>query len=192
MLDVPTGDISRASTPLCAIFVKVGAPNGEIRPDRNLEELGLTSMDMVNLMLAVEAEFDLTIPDRNLCPRTFAPSSVSPRLSKSSRGSVGSRLANFLECDAFEPVTVQTLRVVSPSGRRRVALDDLAEHSRETRAIETVRGLFSMRRARLGPRSRNSFAAGTENSRFRRSGIAGRRDGIRAPRCRRYIRDGPG
>ena len=66
---------------------------------------------------------------------------MSPRLSKSSRGSVGSRLANFLECDAFEPVTVQTLRVVSPSGRRRVALDDLAEHSRETRAIETVRGL---------------------------------------------------
>jgi len=66
---------------------------------------------------------------------------VSPRLSKSSRGSVSSRLANFLECDAFEPVTAQMLRVVSPSGRRRVALDDLAKHSRETRAIEGVRGL---------------------------------------------------
>jgi acyl carrier protein len=71
MLDVPTRDISARVDAIVRIFVKVGAPNGVIGPDRNLEELGLTSMDMVNLMLAVEAEFDLTIPGSKLIPMNF-------------------------------------------------------------------------------------------------------------------------
>ena len=32
---------------------------------------GLSSLDMVNLMLAVEAEFDLKIPDRQMTPSNF-------------------------------------------------------------------------------------------------------------------------
>jgi acyl carrier protein len=71
MLDVPTRDISARVDAIARNFVKAGAPNGEIGPDRNLEELGLTSMDMVNLMLAVEAEFDLTIPGSKLMPANF-------------------------------------------------------------------------------------------------------------------------
>ncbi len=71
MLDVPTRDISARIDAIVRNFVKVGAPNGEIGRDRNLEELGLTSMDMVNLMLAVEAEFDLTIPGSKLMPANF-------------------------------------------------------------------------------------------------------------------------
>ena len=32
---------------------------------------GLTSMDMVNLMLGVEAEFDFTIPQPEITPENF-------------------------------------------------------------------------------------------------------------------------
>jgi acyl carrier protein len=39
--------------------------------DEDLAEAGLTSLDMVNLMLAVEAEFDVKIPDRNMTPANF-------------------------------------------------------------------------------------------------------------------------
>ena len=37
----------------------------------NLRDAGLTSLDMVNLMLAVEAEFDVKIPDRHMTPANF-------------------------------------------------------------------------------------------------------------------------
>jgi acyl carrier protein len=48
--------------------------NRPIRPillDDDLREVGLSSLDMVNLMLAVEAEFDLKIPDREMTPSNF-------------------------------------------------------------------------------------------------------------------------
>ena len=43
----------------------------EILPDDDLREAGLNSLDMVNLMLAVEAEFDLKIPDADMTLRNF-------------------------------------------------------------------------------------------------------------------------
>jgi acyl carrier protein len=39
--------------------------------DDDLSESGLTSLDFVNLMLAVETEFDLKIPDRDMRPANF-------------------------------------------------------------------------------------------------------------------------
>jgi acyl carrier protein len=36
-----------------------------------LSELGMSSIKMVNLMLAVEAEFDLTIPQADITPENF-------------------------------------------------------------------------------------------------------------------------
>ena len=36
-----------------------------------LSEAGLTSLDMVNLMIAVEAEFDITIPASDITPANF-------------------------------------------------------------------------------------------------------------------------
>jgi acyl carrier protein len=36
-----------------------------------LSELGMSSIKMVNLMLAVEAEFDLTIPQIDITPENF-------------------------------------------------------------------------------------------------------------------------
>jgi acyl carrier protein len=43
----------------------------EVTPDARLVDLGLTSMDMVNLMLGVEAEFDFTIPQDQITPENF-------------------------------------------------------------------------------------------------------------------------
>jgi acyl carrier protein len=39
--------------------------------DDRLTAAGLTSVDMVNLMLAVEAEFDITIPAADITPDNF-------------------------------------------------------------------------------------------------------------------------
>ena len=39
--------------------------------DEDLREAGLNSLDMVNLMLAVEAEFDLKIPDAEMTLGNF-------------------------------------------------------------------------------------------------------------------------
>jgi acyl carrier protein len=42
-----------------------------LEPATLLVDVGLTSMDMVNLMLAVEAEFDFTIPQSEITPENF-------------------------------------------------------------------------------------------------------------------------
>ena len=39
--------------------------------DEDLTESGLTSLDMVNLMLAVESEFDVKIADKDMTPANF-------------------------------------------------------------------------------------------------------------------------
>ena len=43
----------------------------EVNPESRLVDVGLTSMDMVNLMLGVEAEFDMTIPQSGITPENF-------------------------------------------------------------------------------------------------------------------------
>jgi acyl carrier protein len=43
----------------------------DLSPQTRLVDVGLTSMDMVNLMLAVEAEFDFTIPQEEITPENF-------------------------------------------------------------------------------------------------------------------------
>jgi len=39
-----------------------------VTSDDNLLELGLNSLDILNLVLALEAEFDLTIPETHITP----------------------------------------------------------------------------------------------------------------------------
>ena len=51
----------------------LGAPAGA-RPlpiDARLSDLGMTSIKMVNLMLAIESEFDLMIPQGDITPENF-------------------------------------------------------------------------------------------------------------------------
>jgi acyl carrier protein len=42
-----------------------------IAPADDLRDAGLTSMDMVNLVLAVETEFDVMIPESRITPANF-------------------------------------------------------------------------------------------------------------------------
>lgn len=43
----------------------------DVSPASRLFDTGLTSMDMVKLMLEIEAEFDLTIPQADITPKNF-------------------------------------------------------------------------------------------------------------------------
>jgi acyl carrier protein len=47
------------------------APMALLGPDDDLRRLGLTSMGMVKLMMAVEAAFNISIPDEELLPDNF-------------------------------------------------------------------------------------------------------------------------
>jgi acyl carrier protein len=53
-----------------AILAQNALP-ARLGPDTRLVDAGLTSMDMVNLMLSVEAEFDFTIPQAEITPENF-------------------------------------------------------------------------------------------------------------------------
>ena len=43
----------------------------DVGPDHNLTDAGLTSLDMVGLMLAIEDEFGIEIPQRRMTPANF-------------------------------------------------------------------------------------------------------------------------
>jgi acyl carrier protein len=47
------------------------ASNRPLPIDARLSELGISSIKMVGLMLAIEAEFDLTIPQDQITPENF-------------------------------------------------------------------------------------------------------------------------
>ncbi|MBV8143361.1 MAG: acyl carrier protein [Gammaproteobacteria bacterium] len=46
-------------------------PAASVPADARLSELGMSSIKMVNLMLAVETEFDLTIAQSDITPENF-------------------------------------------------------------------------------------------------------------------------
>ena len=54
----------------CKLLVKRGNNTIPGASD-NLRDAGLTSLDMVNLMLAVEGEFDIEIPQSAMTPENF-------------------------------------------------------------------------------------------------------------------------
>src|ERR1700680_3149992 len=64
------GSMERVTKLVRQLFAKrsIDRPVG---PDDVLTECGLSSLDIVNLMLAVEAEFDVKIPDRDMTPSNF-------------------------------------------------------------------------------------------------------------------------
>ena len=45
--------------------------NRPVSADESLTACGLSSLDVVNLMLAVEGEFGIKIPDRDMTPTNF-------------------------------------------------------------------------------------------------------------------------
>jgi acyl carrier protein len=66
-----TDDVQTRLLALVKTILQQNAMTAEVRPDSLLVDLGLTSMDMVNLMLGVEAEFDFTIPQDEITPENF-------------------------------------------------------------------------------------------------------------------------
>jgi acyl carrier protein len=56
---------------LVSAILERNAIVAEVHADSRLVDIGLTSMDMVNLMLDVEAEFDFTIPQAEITPENF-------------------------------------------------------------------------------------------------------------------------
>lgn len=59
---------------LSSIVAQIAAQNQlsqTIAMNDHLVDSGMTSMAMVDLMLAVEAEFDITIPQREMTPTNF-------------------------------------------------------------------------------------------------------------------------
>lgn len=71
MLDRPA---SSAADRIAALVQKILAKRGierAVAPEANLADSGLSSLDMVNLMLAVEAEFGVKIPDADMTPANF-------------------------------------------------------------------------------------------------------------------------
>jgi acyl carrier protein len=64
-------DIRARIVALVQAILEQNAITADVLPASHLVDIGLTSMDMVNLMLGVEAEFDFTIPQAEITPENF-------------------------------------------------------------------------------------------------------------------------
>jgi acyl carrier protein len=64
-------DVRSRIIALVNAILKQNSIAAKVLPDSRLADVGLTSMDMVNLMLGVEAEFDFTIPQSEITPENF-------------------------------------------------------------------------------------------------------------------------
>ena len=64
-------DVQGRLIALVKSILKQNAIAADVEPATLLVDVGLTSMDMVNLMLGVEAEFDFTIPQSDITPENF-------------------------------------------------------------------------------------------------------------------------
>jgi acyl carrier protein len=54
----------------CLLLIRRGNTSAP-QPEENLRDAGLTSLDMVNLMLSIEAEFGIEIPQSAMTPDNF-------------------------------------------------------------------------------------------------------------------------
>lgn len=73
-------DVQSRLLALVKSILKQNAINSALEPKTLLVDVGLTSMDMVNLMLAVESEFDFTIPQSEITPENFQSVETLTRL----------------------------------------------------------------------------------------------------------------
>jgi acyl carrier protein len=93
---------------LLALATQILAKNSVDRPltaDDRLTAAGLSSVDMVNLMLAVEAEFDITIPAADITPHNFQSISTLEAL-----------IAKIFAVPASRPPAVADPQGTTPSG----------------------------------------------------------------------------
>ena len=70
-MQVVNADVENRVLGLVKSILEQNSIAAELNPDSLLVDVGLTSMDMVNLMFGVEAEFDFTIPQFEITPENF-------------------------------------------------------------------------------------------------------------------------
>ena len=70
-MQAPNADIQERILVLVRSILQQNSITAQVDPESRLVDVGLTSMDMVNLMLSVEAEFDFTIPQSEITPENF-------------------------------------------------------------------------------------------------------------------------
>jgi acyl carrier protein len=71
VLDRTNPDLTERVGALVGALLAKRSINRPVGRDDDLAASGLSSLDIVNLMLSVEAEFDLKIPDRDMTPANF-------------------------------------------------------------------------------------------------------------------------
>ena len=71
MLDRTHADTAERVALLVRRLFAKRAIERSVGPDDDLSTSGLSSLDIVNLMLSVETEFDIKIPDREMTPANF-------------------------------------------------------------------------------------------------------------------------
>jgi len=71
MVQTYNADVQRRILALVKTILEQNAMTAEVDAESRLVDIGLTSMDMVSLMLGVEAEFDFTIPQSEITPENF-------------------------------------------------------------------------------------------------------------------------
>ena len=71
-MDLPSKGVTDRLAALVKQVLGEGAAVPDPLPqDAQLSDLGISSLKMVNLMLAVEVEFDITIPQADITPENF-------------------------------------------------------------------------------------------------------------------------
>jgi acyl carrier protein len=72
LVDLQAEGVTERLAALVKQVLGVGAAVPDPLPlDAQLSDLGISSLKMVNLMLAVEVEFDITIPQADITPENF-------------------------------------------------------------------------------------------------------------------------
>jgi acyl carrier protein len=71
MMQAASANVEDRVLALVKAILEQNSITTEVDPQSRLVDVGLTSMDMVNLMLGVEAEFDFTIPQAEITPENF-------------------------------------------------------------------------------------------------------------------------
>ncbi|HEY0514078.1 MAG TPA: phosphopantetheine-binding protein [Thermoanaerobaculia bacterium] len=71
MADMTMDDLGERLTRLLRKQLTFLAPGQELAPEASLRELGLNSMNAINLLLEIEEEFGVVVPDELLVADTF-------------------------------------------------------------------------------------------------------------------------
>jgi acyl carrier protein len=88
-VDLPSKGVTERLAALVKQVLGDGAAIPDPLPlDAQLSDLGISSLKMVNLMLAVEMEFDITIPQNDITPENFhSLATIEALISRTTGGS---------------------------------------------------------------------------------------------------------